>query len=99
MTAEQRTSEDQLPGKNRFNVAVHTESGCNVKQGEYSVYITGIIAGFIGHDDFYLVAECIAESLDDLSLPEEGWTPVVVQETGEREDVFWHKYYEVDRNV
>lgn len=80
--------------KNIVRAFVTTESGCNVDDGEYNISIQQFI-GEIGSDDVELVAEAITECVDDLELPYEWITEVMLIETGKREDVFWHKYYQV----
>lgn len=95
---DQLTEVDMLsdePVKNRFVIAIQTELGCKIEEGEYSVFIVKLLDGLIGEDDFDLVQECVAEAIRDLDLPPEGWTEFEINETGEREDVFWHKYYEL----
>lgn len=41
--------------------------------------------------------EHIENDLDFSTLPAEGVVEVILEETGEREDVFWHKYYKIIR--
>jgi hypothetical protein len=84
--------------KNIYEVAILTESGCSIAEGEYSIFITKITVGDIGADDFNLVEECIGDCIAELDLPNEGFTAFTLIETGEREDVFWHKYYELKAN-
>lgn len=95
---EQRTPDElatDFADKNRFVVAIQTELGCSIEKDEYSVFIVKLLEGMIGKEDYDLVEECIAEVVDRLPLPPEGWTEFEVYETGEREDVFWNKYYKV----
>jgi len=82
---------------NVYEVTIHTELGCKVEEGEYRVFINRVIRGAIGQDDFDKVAEAVAEEIDTLALPAEGATSFVVYESGEREDVFWSKFYRIDR--
>jgi hypothetical protein len=79
--------------KNTVRAIVFTEKDCDPKDGEYSVFIQQII-GLFGEDDYGLVKEAINECLDDLDLFPEGWCEVTLIETGEQQDVFWHKYYQ-----
>lgn len=87
---------------NYVSVAIRTESGCDPKEDEYSMEISGF-TGFLdisspgGTDDIELIKECIRNDFDFDSLPEEGITEVILVESGEWEDVFWHKYYEIQR--
>lgn len=86
---------------NYVKVLVTTEAGCKIRDGEYSVYIIGVlgaldISSIGGVDDISLIRDCIENSLDELNLPEEGTTEILLRETGEREDVFWNKYYAIE---
>jgi hypothetical protein len=98
MTPEQqsllRVDEDT---KNLFVVEVYVESGCDVNDGEYSVWIDCIVHGQIDAHDYDLVWDCIADSpeIDLQALPEDSGTLFILEETGEWEDVHWHKYYKV----
>lgn len=86
-----------LPGiagsKKVFQVFITTERGCDIEEGEYGVTIINMFDSFIESGDFELIEEAVAEVIGDLTLPEEGQTPFIVYEAGEREDVFWNKYY------
>ena len=86
-----------LPGINGdrkvFQVFITTECGCYIDEGEYGVTIINMFDSFLESGDFELIEEAIAEVIGDLTLPEEGQTPFIVYEAGEREDVFWNKYY------
>jgi hypothetical protein len=48
-----------------------------------------------GLDDISLIKECIENNLEMIDLPEEGFTVILLKESGEWEDVFWNKYYEI----
>lgn len=86
-----------LPGiagyKKVFQVFITTECGCDIEEGEYGVTIINMLDSFLESGDFELIEEAIAEVISDLPLPEEGQTQFIVYEAGEREDVFWNKYY------
>lgn len=89
---------------NYVQVLIHTESGCDPKDGEYWLEISGFVGCLDisspgGVDDVSLIMECIENNMDFSTLPEEGTTEVTLRESGEWEDVFWHKYYIVDRIV
>jgi len=89
---------------NYVSVLVETEKGCDINEGEYSLYIMSFIGSLDiyspgGVDDVSLIKDCILNHLDDLNLPEEGCTQIVLRESGEWEDVFWSKYYEIERYV
>lgn len=98
MTEANRTEEERV--KNRLEVAVVTELGCSIAEGEYSIYITKIVAGMIGEDDFGLVREYVEEHLEELALPAEGATGFILQETGEWDGFpHWMKYYELAERI
>ena len=87
--------------KNKILVVMNIESGCNPKAGEYSLNICGFfgaldINAFGGVDDITLIKDCVENSMDEWELPEEGDLEIILNESGEWEDVFWHKYYEVE---
>ena len=88
--------------KNIVQVLIHTETGCNPLVGEYSLHIGSVIGALDissvgGVDDVSLIKDCIIERvLDEIDLPEEGTTEIILRESGEWEDVFWHKYYEIE---
>ena len=89
---------------NYVEVCIITEAGSNPSKGEYGMGITSFI-GTLNisargmEDDISLIKECIEENIDDIKLPEEGTTQVILRESGEWEDVFWHKYYEIEKTV
>ena len=80
---------------NIFKVNIITELDCDIDEGEYSIHIVDIIEGWVSEDDFNLIKECIEENIETIKLPKEGLTEIILKETGEREDVFWLKYYEI----
>lgn len=87
---------------NYVGVLIETENGCCIERGEYSLSITSFVGALDisapgGIDDVTLIKDCIENNLDELGLPEEGCTQVILRESGEWEDVFWHKYYEIER--
>jgi len=82
------------PDKNIVRALIQTTRGATITDGEYGVFISQIV-GLLGEGDFELVKEAISDCIDDLDLPIEGWTEVTLIETGEREDVFWNKYYQI----
>ena len=86
---------------NRVHLNLTTESGCDPKKGEYSMSVLGFagsldISSIGGVDDVSLIKECIENNLDFAMLPAEGWADIMLKEAGEQEDVFWHKYYEIE---
>ena len=80
-----------------------TELGCDAIQGEYTLLLVGFLGTIdmtdteTGTDDICLIRDCIENELDFSKLPEEGVTELILEETGEWEDVFWHKYYKIAR--
>ncbi len=87
---------------NYVSVSIYTESGCNPEDDEYSLTINNAsnsldISSSGGIDDISLIKDCIANNLSSFILPEEGMTEIILKEDGEWEDVFWHKYYVVER--
>ena len=91
---------------NVVSVLIFTEAGCDFDDGEYTAEISGFVGTLDissngGVDDVSLVKEAIEEEIDASLLPKEGVTQVMLEETGEWEDVFWHKYYRVKqlRNI
>lgn len=86
---------------NYVQVVVRTESGCSVADGEYTMHIASFIGALDiyspgGTDDVSLIASCIEDHIAKWDLPEEGGATVLLRESGEQEDVFWHKYYVVE---
>ena len=85
---------------NIVDVLIQTQEGCNYLDGEYTASIISFVGSLDltavgGNDDATLIKECIynAVMLNDIELCEEGFKEVRVIESGEWEDVFWHKYY------
>ena len=89
---------------NYVEVCIYTELGCNPSEGEYNMVVNSFIGSLDissigGVDDVSLIKDCIENNLDEIKLPKEGCTQVILKESGEWEDVFWHKYYEIERVV
>ena len=87
---------------NFVQVFINTEHGCDPHEGEYSLVLGSFtdeldLSSTGGVDDISLIKDCIENNLDRLSLPPEGIADIVLRESGEWEDVFWHKYYEIER--
>lgn len=76
-----------------FEIAIETEAGCDISKDEYGVRITNLLGSWLDSDDQRLIEEAVAEVIDDLVLPEEGHTMFIAYESGERDDVFWNKYF------
>ena len=89
---------------NIVSVLIGTEKGCDYSEGEYSMYISGLIGNLNlmasgGNDDVSLIKDCIENNMDEFNLPEDGTTEVILIESGEWEGYSWLKYYEVHRVV
>ncbi|WP_458736955.1 hypothetical protein [Pseudomonas chlororaphis] len=78
-----------------FEITIETECGCDIEEGEYTVRVTHLLGNWLGEDDFNLIEEAVAEVITDLNLPEEGHTTFIAFESGERQDVFWTKWFEI----
>lgn len=93
MGADLSHLEGRAGAKKVFEILISTESGCNAAEGEYSVSLVRMIDSWLDEDDMGLILECVENEIADLVLPEEGQTTFIVYESGERDDVFWNKYY------
>lgn len=87
--------------QNIVQISIHTEMGCDPEEGEYSMFISGLIGALDlsapGNPyDIQLIKEAIEDDLDFDKLPTEGSTEVILKESGEWEDVFWNKYYVIE---
>lgn len=87
---------------NYVNLMLRVELGHEVD--EYTIELTGILGNLDiwtrdGADDISLIRECIESNINELKLPKEGWVDVVLKESGEWQDVFWCKWYEIERVV
>lgn len=89
---------------NYISVSLTVESGCDPKEGEYGLYISDFIGrldicSIGGVDDISLIKDCIENDFDFDKLKTECHVEIILRESGEWEDVFWHKYYEIERFV
>jgi hypothetical protein len=87
---------------NYVQCVIYTESGCQPSEGEYGLSLCSFIGALDlnapgGADDIQLIKDAIDDGVDFDSLPSEGETEVILRESGEWDDMFWHKYYEVER--
>jgi hypothetical protein len=81
-------------GSNRvFEITIETEAGCDIDEGEYGVRVTNLLGSWLDSGDQGLIEDAVAEVVGDLALPEEGHTTFIAYESGERDDVFWNKYF------
>jgi len=91
--------------KNTVRVQVCYEEGCDLSEKEYSLDIIGFIGSLNisdidehnGIGDGALIREAVYEWIDGDKLPK-GQTVITLdlKESGEWEDVFWHKYYVIE---
>ena len=82
----------------KVDVLLWLDKGCSKSEGEYSIHLQSFsepleIGQPGGVDDVSLILNCIANGVDEIELPEETCVCVSLEESGEREDVFWNKYY------
>lgn len=82
-------------------VHIRTENGCDPKDGEYSTFLVSMLTALeINSEpsDVSLIEECIAEAIHEGKhlLPEDGLIEVRLRESGERQDVFFLKYFVVE---
>jgi len=47
--------------------------------------------------EYSMIKDCIENNFEEIELAKEGCTQVILKESGEWEDVFWHKYYVIER--
>lgn len=88
--------------KNKVVCRMIVESDCNPLDGEYSLYIVSQslpldIFSVGGVDDVSLIAECVVNDIGNWTIPEECCIEIYLKESGEWDDVFWHKYYEIEK--
>lgn len=89
---------------NYVGVSICIEKDCNVQEGEYSIAITGFIGGLDinspgGVDDISLIKECVDEYILNSNYSGDLVIDLILKESGEWEDVFWNKYYIVERET
>ena len=87
--------------KKKIEILLWLDAGCSKEEGEYSINLKSFsepldIGQIGGVDDVSLAVDCIANNIDEIDLPEETLICVTLEESGEQEDVFWHKYYVVN---
>ena len=81
-------------------IHVITESGGDIESGDYTVEIINHtkpldISASGGCNDIDLIKACVEDNLS--LLPSEGVTEIILKEDGEWEDVFWNKYYSIEK--
>lgn len=87
---------------NYVQLFIEIEEDCDPKKGEYDLFLNKSktmlnLSAPGGVDDISLIKEAIENHIDFKNLPPEGTVEVILEESGEWEDVFWHKYYIVKR--
>lgn len=78
------------------------DDGSNIDDDEYSVRLVSFsepldLLSPGGTDDISLVMEGLVECLKRVVFPPTSYVRVTMKESGEWEDVFWHKYYVLER--
>lgn len=89
---------------NYVHVIVYVENGCDVNEGEYSINLVGLLGSldlnsYGGVDDISLIKEAIDNFMLEGQYRGDVAIDIVLKESGEWEDVFWHKYYIVERST
>ena len=89
---------------NIVTMTVFLEEGCSFDLGEYSLEMTGLIGSLslsnkFGSGDMDLIKERVEEDLLEHGLEPGRPLLITLEESGEWEDVHWHKYYKVTRRV
>lgn len=93
---------DNGGSKNIVRVCIWLESGCSLDNGEYGLTMEGVIGALNimpngGVDDVSLIRECAEEFISgiDFEIPGDGLIELMMIESGELQDVFYTKWYEV----
>lgn len=86
---------DRRSDQKVFEISIETELDCSLEDGEYTVRITNLLGCWLGTDDFVMIEDAVSEVIGDLILPREGHTTFIAYESGERQDVFWTKWFEI----
>lgn len=92
--------------KNKVRVQVSYEKGCDLTEKEYSIEIIGFVGSLNisdideknGVGDVALIQDAVYEWMTSQKLPDAQVVIILdLVESGEQEDVFWHKYYVVEK--
>jgi hypothetical protein len=83
--------------KNIIKAVVYLENGCEFSEGEFDIFISEIVQGYIGEDDWQLIRECVWNTLDisEFDSQKEFAYLFTFIETGEHVDFGWMRYYEI----
>lgn len=74
------------------------DDGSNIDDDEYSVWLSSCsdplnMSAPGGMDDVSLAMDCLRNCVYEIDFPHSTRVFVTLKESGEWEDVFWHKYY------
>lgn len=94
--------EQKEENKNKIICRMFVESGCNPLDGEYYLYMVSSslpidICSHGGVDDISLVKEVIENEISAWIIPKECCIEIYLKESGEWDDVFWNKYYIIEK--
>lgn len=98
-------SKDHINGRVQNIVKVGISLEGDYKKGEYQIYIDYFIGSLAidvpdGEDDPYLIKQAIEENAEEVfAQMEEAYIEVILIESGEWQDVFWCKWYEIQKIV
>jgi hypothetical protein len=87
---------------NYVGVTVYCEADCDVNKDEYSIHLTSFIGSLDlnspgGIDDISLIKEAVDEHVLNEQYHGDLVVSLVLKESGEWQDVFWTKWYVIDR--
>lgn len=91
---------------NIVQLYVECEDGCTIERNEFSLDIAQFIGSLSiddngGCDDVSLIKECCSDYLythkEYFDMEPAFTATLTIEESGEWEDVFWHKYYVVKK--
>lgn len=89
----------QVANKNIVTVLLTRDENSNLDDGEYTINVVQVVGALCLNTpvetDADLIVQCIEEHINEIEWTFDNWTEVRLIETGEREDNFWHKYYEI----
>lgn len=85
----------------KITVLITIEGGCDFQSGEYDVELLSFTEPLIltapgGTDDISLVLDAIPENITVAESDKTEIFKATFVESGEWEDVFWHKWYDLE---
>ena len=92
--------------KNKVRVQICYEKECDINEKEYSIEIIGFVGSLNisdideknGISDISLIQDAVYEWMTSQKLPDAQVVIILdLVESGEQEDIFWHKYYVVEK--